>query len=66
MAEQRLPHDRMEAMAEEFEAFEANIMGKGVHEQYHALADKLIARYAGNAPHTPACHHRHTHNHAST
>jgi hemerythrin-like domain-containing protein len=45
MAIQAIPHDEMEAMSADFEAFEANVMGAGEHEKFHALADTLIEAY---------------------
>lgn len=45
MALQAIPAAEMEAMAEDFEAFEENVMGAGEHEKFHALADKLIDAY---------------------
>lgn len=45
MAEQAIPRPLMEAMAEEFEAFEKEEMGEGTHERFHALAESLIGEY---------------------
>ena len=45
MAIQAIPHDEMEAMNADFEAFEANVMGAGEHEKFHALADRLVEAY---------------------
>ena len=45
MALQAIPQAEMEAMAEDFEAFEANVMGAGEHERFHALADRLVDAY---------------------
>ncbi len=45
MALQAIPHAEIEAMAEDFEAFEQSVMGAGEHEKFHALADQLIEAY---------------------
>lgn len=58
MAMQALSPDRLEALARDFEAFEANVMGAGEHERYHALADELIAAWAPSPkPSGGCCHH---------
>jgi hemerythrin-like domain-containing protein len=53
MAEQRLPADALERVAEACERFEEERTGAGEHERYHALADALILRHAA-ASHPPA------------
>jgi len=45
IALQAIPAADMAAMAERFDAFERNVMGPGVHEGFHALADTLIEAY---------------------
>lgn len=45
MAMQALPGGVLDAMAQEFEAFERDVMGEGQHERFHALAESLIAAY---------------------
>jgi hemerythrin-like domain-containing protein len=45
MAVRTLPPPVMEKMGEDFEIFEKEIMGEGVHERYHELAHKLMAAF---------------------
>ncbi|MEW5983220.1 MAG: hemerythrin domain-containing protein [Acidobacteriota bacterium] len=63
MAVRAIPEGEFERMAQDFEAFERTVMGEGEHERFHALADRLIARFApvqgpGTTPQTASCHHR--------
>ncbi len=58
MAMQALSPDRLVTLARDFDAFEANVMGAGEHERYHALADELIAAWSPEAkPVGSCCHH---------
>ncbi len=60
MAEQYLPVEVMNQLARQFDDFEANVMGAGEHERFHALADALIAAFPPSLPSAPAalaCHH---------
>lgn len=41
LADQVIPDAEQRALARDYEAFEANVMGAGVHERYHAM----IAEY---------------------
>ena len=56
-----LSSDDFERLAGEFEAFEKEVMGEGVHERYHELADRLIERFGSAGADGPAvhgcCHH---------
>ncbi|NLC57513.1 MAG: hemerythrin [Armatimonadetes bacterium] len=45
MAEQALPPQEHERLAREFDRVEAERIGPGVHEQYHALIDTLRDTY---------------------
>ena len=45
MALQAVPAAEMEALADDFEAFEKGIMGEWEHERFHALAEKLVQAY---------------------
>jgi hemerythrin-like domain-containing protein len=45
MAVQTIPPAEFDRMADEFEAFEASVMGEGAHERFHALAEALVAAY---------------------
>jgi hemerythrin-like domain-containing protein len=47
MAEQAIPAAAQEKLAEEFERIEREETGAGVHEKFHALAEKLAAEAAG-------------------
>ncbi|HEY6005867.1 MAG TPA: hemerythrin domain-containing protein [Anaeromyxobacter sp.] len=47
MAEQHLPPEVLERVSEDCERFEAEKTGSGEHERFHALAESLVARYAG-------------------
>ncbi len=47
MADQVLPAEKQEAMFRCFERIEAERIGPGVHESFHALMDDLSARYLG-------------------
>jgi hemerythrin-like domain-containing protein len=49
MAEQHLPPEVMEEVSADCERFEAEKTGSGEHERFHALAESLVARYAGTA-----------------
>ena len=49
MAEQHLPPEVMEEVSADCERFEAEKTGSGEHERLHALAESLVARYAGTA-----------------
>ena len=42
MAAQMLPPEEMNRLERDFEAFEKQVMGEGIHEHYHELAHKLI------------------------
>jgi hemerythrin-like domain-containing protein len=53
MAEEHLPPDVLERVSEDCERFEAEKTGSGEHERFHALAETLVARYAG-AAHPPS------------
>jgi hemerythrin-like domain-containing protein len=53
MAEQHLPPEALERVAEDCERFEAEQTGSGEHERFHALAASLVARYAPGA-HPPS------------
>jgi hemerythrin-like domain-containing protein len=53
MAEQHLPPDALQAVSEDCERFEAEKTGSGEHERFHALAESLVARYAGTAHGAP-------------
>ncbi len=46
MAEQRLPPNLLERVADECERFETHKASSGEHDRLHALADELIARHA--------------------
>jgi len=63
MALQAIPAATLDAMAEQFEQFEATITGAGEHERLHALADTLVAAFPEVAPcvPSPACHGCHGH-----
>jgi hemerythrin-like domain-containing protein len=59
MAEQHLPPDALEAVSADCERFEAEKIGSGEHEKFHALAESLVARYASTThPQPPAGPHR--------
>jgi hemerythrin-like domain-containing protein len=45
MAQQAIPVEEMEKLADQFNEFEDKAMGKGAHEEYHRLADALTAAY---------------------
>jgi len=49
MALQAIPAGEMARMAEDFDDFERNVMGAGVHEGFHRLAETLIAAYPSPA-----------------
>lgn len=53
MAVRQLGGAEMESIAEACDAFEANVMGDGTHEQFHELAHVLIDRYSGDG--SPVC-----------
>lgn len=53
MAEQHLPPEALQAVSEDCERFEAEKTGSGEHERFHALAESLVARYAGTAHGAP-------------
>ncbi len=55
MAAQRLSPETLARLAEEFEAFERDVMGAGEHERLHQLGERLVAGQAGGAPATFAC-----------
>ncbi len=61
MAQQYVPAEVMEELAHRFADFEANVMGAGEHERFHALADRLAAAFPPTMPTDaappPACHH---------
>ena len=54
MAIQAIPPADMVRMAVAFDEFEQNVMGAGVHEGFHRLADSLIAAYGGKSGNDPA------------
>ena len=54
MAEQRLPPELMNRVAQDCERFEEHQSRAGEHERLHALAEQLIARYAPLARSEPA------------
>ncbi len=45
MAEKLLSPDQLDALFDAFEAHEANVIGKGRHEQLHAMLKDLKAKY---------------------
>ena len=45
MASEAIPADAMALLAEEFETHESREMGAGVHEELHALAERLCDAY---------------------
>ncbi len=45
MAAQAIPEPEMTRLGEDFDAFEASVMGEGTHERFHALAESLIQAY---------------------
>lgn len=45
MALQAIPPDELERLAEEFDAFERDVMDGGTHERFHELAKSLLASY---------------------
>lgn len=65
MALRALAPARLNRMVQEFDSFEASVIGPGEHERLHALADVLVAAYPepNRAP-APVCHHHHHHDHA--
>lgn len=56
MAVQAIPPAEMAQMATDFEDFERNVMGAGVHEGFHRLADSLIAAYPVTLSGKPGAH----------
>ncbi len=46
MAVRAIPQADMAGLADAFEDFEKNVMGAGVHEGFHRLADTLIKAYS--------------------
>jgi hemerythrin-like domain-containing protein len=54
MAEQRLPPEMMQRVADECERFEAHQASSGEHDRLHGLVEQLIARYAPLARSEPA------------
>jgi hemerythrin-like domain-containing protein len=48
MAIRAIPPSDMEQLSAAFDDFERNVMGAGVHEQFHRLADTLIEAYRGS------------------
>jgi hemerythrin-like domain-containing protein len=57
MAEEHLPPEALERVSEDCERFEAEKTGSGEHERFHALAESLVARYAGTS-HPPSAGHK--------
>jgi hemerythrin-like domain-containing protein len=55
MAMRALTPEHLAALARDFVAFEATVMGEGEHERYHALADQLIAAWSPQPNPAPAC-----------
>jgi hemerythrin-like domain-containing protein len=57
MALRAVPPPELDRLAEEFEAFERDVMGEGANERFHALAERLIAAWppAGMAGAGAAC-----------
>jgi hemerythrin-like domain-containing protein len=60
MAEQRLPPEELDRIADLCARFEEEKTGSGEHERYHALGDALVRRYAAAShpaptPHGPGC-----------
>ncbi|MBI4962289.1 MAG: hemerythrin domain-containing protein [Desulfomonile tiedjei] len=49
MADSRLPAEKQDQLYEEFEKFEEEKIGSGVHEQFHKLLDDLAHTYLGRA-----------------
>jgi hemerythrin-like domain-containing protein len=45
MALQSIPAEEMEQLAEQFEAFERDVLGEAEHARLHAIANLLIAEY---------------------
>ncbi len=56
MAVRAIPQADMARLADAFEDFERHVMGAGVHEGFHRLADSLIKAYGGAAAVEPAAH----------
>ena len=47
---QALPGDEIERLGREFDSFESDATGAGVHDEMHALAERLIAAHPPAAP----------------
>ncbi|MGI6698554.1 MAG: hemerythrin [Clostridiales bacterium] len=45
MADRILPNDRQQQLLEQFEIFEEEVMGKGIHERLHETLHKLGEKY---------------------
>lgn len=45
MGDQTLPAEKQTQLLQQFEAFEATVMGKGVHEKLHAVLDRFEQKY---------------------
>ena len=60
MAQARLAPETMTRVSADFDRFERDQTGPGEHERLHALAERLVARYAGGPSHAG---HTHVHSH---
>jgi hemerythrin-like domain-containing protein len=45
LALESIPVDEMERLAKQFDEFETKVMGAGAHQEFHKLADTLIASF---------------------
>jgi len=45
MADRILPDDRQQQLLEQFETFEEEVIGKGIHERLHETLHKLGEKY---------------------
>jgi hemerythrin-like domain-containing protein len=66
MSMQMIPEAEMDRLALEFDEFEANVMGAGVHEHFHEVGHRLVEAYppSTEAPgigesHGACCGHAH-------
>lgn len=47
MGDQAMPAEKQAQLLQQFEAFEAEVMGQGVHEKLHAVLDRFEEKYLG-------------------